>query len=371
MKISKTLQAGAAIGLFIGLMAAGVAPLQAITINTSLVGDPGNPDDTWGYGGVAYTYAIGTTEVNLAQYTAFLNAVAATDTYGLYNTDMLSVEQISGITRSGSSGTYTYAVSGPLGITPAGADSPGDRPVTYVSWFDAARFANWMANGQPTGAQNNSTTEDGAYSLFGATSGLGFTKNATNPNTGLATTWWIPSEDEWYKAAYYDPSATGPADDYWTYPTRSDSTPDNDIGATANQANWRSSLGGPNAIYSVTGQFGLPADNQNYLTNGGAYSGSASYYGTFDQAGNVEEWSDGLFASLGRVKRGGDWGTAGSSGMASYDREYQIPTWESDVVGFRVATVPEPSTGLLLLIGTAALMIRRRRWISAVPFSDV
>ena len=64
------------------------------------------------------------------------------------------------IQRSGSSGIYTYSVAGDW----------ADRPVNWVDWGDAARFANWLHNGQPTGAQDLTTTEDGAYYLNGATS---------------------------------------------------------------------------------------------------------------------------------------------------------------------------------------------------------
>lgn len=137
----------------------------AITIPTVPVGNPGNvadttvmQDGTKGYGSVAYNYRIGTTEVTVGQYTAFLNAVAATDTYALYNTKMATNLNIAGIARSGSSGGYTYSVIG-----------SANHPVTYVGWGDAARFANWLHNGQPTGAQSASTTEDGAYTLNGAT----------------------------------------------------------------------------------------------------------------------------------------------------------------------------------------------------------
>lgn len=175
----------AALGLALGMMATTVQ--SQVTIPTVTVGDVGNPADSTGYGAVSYVYNISVTEVSVAQYTAFLNAVAAADTYNLYNPNMASNLNVVGITRSGSSGSYTYAVSG-----------SGNRPVTYVSWFDAARFANWLANGQPMGAQDNATTENGAYSLFGATSGVSFTKNSINPNTSEATTYWIPSEDEWY-----------------------------------------------------------------------------------------------------------------------------------------------------------------------------
>lgn len=102
------------------------------------VGNAGNAADTTGYGAVSYAYQIGKYEVTNAQYGAFLNAAAQTDSYGLYNTSMASF----GITRSGSSGSFTYSVTGAL----------ANRPVVYVSWFGAARMANWMMNGQGSGS---------------------------------------------------------------------------------------------------------------------------------------------------------------------------------------------------------------------------
>ena len=334
----------AACGLALGMMA--TTGLAQVTIPTVTVGDVSNPEDSTGYGGVSYVYNIAVTEVNLFQYTAFLNAVAATDTYNLYNTNMGTNANIAGITRSGSSGSYTYAVSG-----------SGNRPVTYVSWFDAARFANWVANGQPTGAQGNATTENGAYTLNGATSGVGFTKNAINPNTSSTTTWWIPSENEWYKAAYYDPGAGGPSDDYWLYATRSDSAPGNEIGAGANQANYRA------GDYATTPGNNTYSSSQNYLTDGGAFSSSGSYYGTFDQGGNVWEWNDAVIAGSSRGLRGGSWGNYDGA-LQSSVRGYGTPTDEYNYVGFRVASVPEPSTAVLMLLGGGAWLLWKRRKVT-------
>ena len=184
----------------------------AVTFDWATVGDEGNANDSTGYGSVAYTYQIATKEVNLIQYTEFLNAVAATDVNGLYNPNMASNGNIAGITRSGSSGSYTYSVIG-----------SGLRPVTYVGWNDAARFVNWLQNGQGAGS-----TETGVYDM-----------SLTTPVRSGSASFWIPSENEWYKAAYYDPGVDGPGDDYWLYPTRSDTAPGNVIGSGANQANFR------------------------------------------------------------------------------------------------------------------------------------
>lgn len=98
----------------------------------------------------------------------------------------------------------------------------GQKPVTNVNWYMAARFANWYANGKPqTQAQIASTTEDGAYTLNGNT---GYpTRNINNPNTGSAVSYYLPSENEWYKAAYYKGGGVNAG--YWNYATQSNVQP--------------------------------------------------------------------------------------------------------------------------------------------------
>ena len=190
-----------------------VTAQAAITVDTVSVGNPNNAADTRynnvAVGAVPYTYAIGKCEITAGQYTAFLNAVAQTDTYGLYNTAMADPVSDLGcsIQRSGALGHYAYSV-------------PSDwtnRPVNYVSWGDAARFCNWLKNNQPaTHVEDSSTTEDGSYYLNGATSRSALMAVTRKANA----TWVIPTENEWYKAAYYDPNKPGGAG-YWDYPTKS------------------------------------------------------------------------------------------------------------------------------------------------------
>src|SRR4029079_16543491 len=97
-------------------------------------------------------------EVTVAQYAQFLNAVAATDSYGLYDVNMGSDPHIAGIVRNGSPGSYIYEVIGSR-----------KKPIAYTTWGNAARFANWVNNGQTAGSQGPGTTETGAYQLNGAT----------------------------------------------------------------------------------------------------------------------------------------------------------------------------------------------------------
>lgn len=281
--------------------------------------DPSDGDSgtggTQNFGAVPYEYSIGKFEVTLEQYTAFLNAVAATDTFRLYTANMATDLNSAGIAQSGSSGGFTYSVIG-----------DGTRPVTYVSWFDAARFCNWLHNGRPNGAQDATTTENGAYPLNGATGGVGIVLNR-------GAKFWIPSEDEWYKAAYHQPAGQGgDGDNYWLYPTKSNALPGNTIGPLplANHANFLTT------VFSVT-QNGSYDANQNYLTAVSSYPGSGGFYGTFDQGGNVYEWNDAVISGSFRGLRGGSWDDS-EINLRSSKRLLNVPNGENNNIGFRVAS---------------------------------
>lgn len=99
----------------------------------------------------------------------------------------------------------------------------------------------------------------------------------------------------------------------------------------------------------------------NVTTVGSA--GSASFYGTFDQGGNVFELTDTVARLLGepyRVMRGGAW-RLGVDDLSASARLNLIPTLEFDDVGFRVASVPEPHAGLLAAFGLAGVLLFRRQ----------
>jgi len=296
-----------------------------VVYSTVTIGNPNNAADITDFGQVNYSYQIGKYEVTIGQYAAFLNAVAATDTYSLYNSSMATDLNSAGITQSGSPGSYTYTVM-------SNGGNSANRPITYVTWFDAARFANWMANGQPIGAQSSTTTENGAYNLNGATSGLAIVKNATNPNTGAAPTYYIPSENEWYKAAYYSPTLNNGAGGYYLLATQSNSNPGNSIGSSSNQAN------NFTTVFSVTQASNYFFATQNYLTNVGVFTQSGSYYGTFDQSGNVWEWNDLDGTSKPyRGIRGGYW-FGGATPMQSVLYTTDSPTRADNGIGFRLAS---------------------------------
>ena len=303
------------------------------------VGNPGNAaDPETGYGGVDYIYNIGKFEVTTGQYTEFLNAVAETDTYGLYNTDMGDPSPgIRGcnIQRSGSSGSYAYAVA---------ADWE-DRPVNCLGWGDAARFANWLTNGMPTGAQDLTTTEDGSYLLDGAMSDAALVA-VTRKNPEDGGRYYIPSEDEWYKAAYH--KNDGDTGNYYDYPTSSDAVPSNSLidPDPGNNANF-TDIG-----YTISMPY--------YRTEVGEFENSDSPYYTFDMGGNVWEWNEAIPSWLRRGLRGGVFGSSYSYLQATL-RSYHYPTTEDGFFGFRVSQVPEPGSTMLVFFGGVGLLGRRRK----------
>jgi len=305
-----------------------------VVMETVPVGNFGNAGEMsggsaggWGLdricGAVDYAYNIGKYEVTAGQYTEFLNAVAATDPYGLYHSSMHSLALGCQITRHGSDGNYTYDFSG----RPSGAEADWvNRPVNYVSWGDAARFANWLHNGQPTGEPSFGTTESGSYDLSATQDYYG--PDGETPAHGsddwyalnaalLAiirepdATWVIPSEDEWYKSAYH--KNDGDTGNYYDFPTSSDSVP--------GYVNYSGDLSGtgtpftdggtdPGNYVTYDGDFGTLGIGYPYFrTEVGEWENSDSPYGTSDQGGNMMEWND-TVSGFGRGLRGGSFNYA-------------------------------------------------------------
>jgi formylglycine-generating enzyme required for sulfatase activity len=317
MESSKTLMTVLAAGVLGGVCVARAAGAQPVVIETVPVGNLGNAADVifiGTYGAVDYQFSIGKFEVTAGQYAAFLNAVAASDPEGLYHPrmdyDADPSREGCNIKRHGAAGSYTYSV----------APDWADRPVNYVSWADAARFSNWLHNGQPTGAQDLTTTEDGSYFLNGI---------AENDDEGLEdvvrepdATWVIPAEDEWYKAAYHrNDGVTG---NYWNYPTGTN-------GVVSNQL--VDPDPGDNATYGGN-TIGAPY----YRTEVGAHENSASPYGTFDQGGNVMEFTEAVPVSDIRRIRGGSWFWGNILGKFDVDDVMHSSDQFNDL-GFRVVSL--------------------------------
>ena len=330
--------------VFIGsLVVFALLPLRVsatVILESVPVGNPGNiSDPSTGYGAVTSAFRMSKYKVTIAQYTEFLNAVAAQQgarsnagwsvIKGLYKCEMDELKsdcvstkrqdpgRLIQRTGDGTSGSpYVYSVR----TSTAWAGDAGNRPIPWVTWFDAARFANWMHNSQPS----NSGTETGAYTLVDYQV-AGYV--ARNPGA----LFWIPSEDEWYKAAYYDPTKSGNL--YWNYPAKSDVPPRIALvssNAAAPAANFQN-------VYK-----GNPAG---VLTPVGAYTTSTSYYGTFDQGGLLWEWTEAAYpdpsAGPNRIVRGGSWGPGVTPLRKTIRRDYgpmgTDPFYYDDDTGFRLA----------------------------------
>ena len=281
---------------------------NAFTMEFVTIGNPGNAADTTGSpnpaGSVAYTYNLGKYEVSR---------------------DM--------ITKANSAGG--------LGITLLDMSSYGgngvNRPATGVSWYEAATYVNWL---------NTSTGGTAAYKFVGGTFQLWSSTdagyNASNMFRNSLAKYWLPSSNEWYKAAYGNLNGT------WNnYATGSDSAPTSVASGTAANT----------AVY--TPQSG-PAD----ITS----AGGLSPWGTMGQGGNVWEWNESAFdgsnntAGENRELRGGSWGSGGVGLSASNRNNLNPANSNSDNgLGFRVASVPEPSALSLLAIGLGGLALVRRR----------
>lgn len=310
-------------------------------IDWMTVGDPGNTADTTTYGAVASSFQIMKFEFTNQQYTDFLNSVDpnGTNPNSVYNTNQGSNARGGISFNSGNASGSKYAVR----------PNMGDKPVNYVSWFDAARVSNWLMNG----ATGTSSTETGAYTLNNVTSG-----NA--PAVDSSAAFFIPTEDQWYKAAYYKGGNTNAG--YWSYATQSNTDPTavtagstgiGSSGSTGNFANYNNAASWNSQTGNVT----------TVGTNGGA-----SAYGAFDMSGNVTEWNDLTGAAdSSRGHRGGAWNQFVVSNLSSPGRSTDTPSNELFNRGFRLASpvaVPEPSTWVMGLAGIACAgwgAFRRRK----------
>jgi len=298
----------------VGLLAAPVLKADTFgsggnqfTMDFTTIGNAGNAADTTGspnpVGSVGYTYQMGTYEVSRGMIDAY-NALVP-----VHGGPTLTMSDMSSFGGNGA-----------------------NRPATSVSWNEAARFVNWL---------NTSSGYDAAYQFdtAGGNDNIALWEvgdagyNAGNPFRNSNAHYFLPSEDEWYKAAYYDPNANGGLGGYWNYATGSDTAPVTTSGGTASGT----------AVYrdGVNTNPPGPAD----ITN----AGGLSAYGTMAQNGNVWEWGENGFtapndsAGESRVIRGGGWGNS-SDFLSSSFRNFGSPTNENSFIGFRVAAVPEPSS---------------------------
>lgn len=291
------------------------------------IGNPGNAPDTSGNpnpaGSVSYTYGIAKYETQadfIAKYNAeFGNANNLVITYG----------------------------------------NIGKKPANYISWNKAARFVNWLNTSSGGFAAYKYTTGGVQDNIALWTTEDSLDYDPLNPFRSKRARYVLPSTDEWYKAAYYDPNKPGGAG-YWDYPTGSDTAPTPVGSGTAPGT----------AVYNL---------NVEYDNNSAAdadLAGGLSPYGVMGLGGNLWEWQEGGGTLINtavaghRVQRGGWYNDTNAYSMLSTTFENnKPPTYEIWMTGFRVVSlstsqppaVPEPSMMLIgTVFGLGGLLAKRR-----------
>jgi formylglycine-generating enzyme required for sulfatase activity len=272
------------------------------TIDFVNIGNAGNAADTTGYGAVPYEYRVGTYEITQ-------DAITKATASGMSNV---------------TAGAWT-----------------GSQPAANISWYGAAAFVNWLNTS--TGHQAAyDLTFSGSWSMNLWSSGQAWTAGGENLYRHKEAFYFLPSENEWYKAAYYNPGGSN----YFLYPTASSSVPTAVASGTTSGT----------AVYD--GEASVPAA----VTN----AGGSSPYGTMGQGGNVWEWNESAYNGTNssstevRAQRGGFW-PSDAFGLSSSLRGLDAPASQDVAIGFRVASVPEPSTYALLLLGAGAAYLWKRR----------
>ncbi|MHC4562559.1 MAG: formylglycine-generating enzyme family protein [Planctomycetota bacterium] len=209
-------------------------------------------------------------------------------------------------------------------------------PIGNVSWYEAAQFVNWL---------NTSTGHQAAYKFTGTQGtstyaldiwGAAEADNGTNFFRHKDAFYFLPTEDEWVKAGYWNGTSLQP---YATKP-----------GDTLHQGDGASGTG-----WNYDYPDGQPWD---------VGSGSEEVNGTFDMMGNVREWMEShdgndLGAGSAHGMRGGSFDYL--TGLSSSYRTAYSPYFELYNTGLRVASIPEPCSLGLLWLGGLALLKRNRK----------
>ena len=255
------------------------------------IGNAGNAaDGTTGYGAVGYNYQISKTEVTIAEFTA---------------------------SGAGNGNENHWNDSGD------GTSVGPNAPASGVSLYEAMKYCNWMTSGNI----NSGLYENKGSDVWGAK------MNRATVMAGSVNYFAVPTENEWYKAAYFKPDTSG----YSLYANGMDTVPTQGAAAGWNYYNGGYVNGSPN--YTWTAGYGGVEQN-----------------GTYNMMGNVGEWMEDAVGVL----RGGGYDDDESSLRSSGRGVNYFPAGEFNVIGFRVVAIPEPATALSLLLGGLIITGYRR-----------
>ena len=281
---------------------------NAFSIDFVEIGNPGNVADTTGFpnpvGSVGYVYNISKYEISRSM----IENANATGTLGITLNDLASF----------------------------GGNYP-NRPANGISWYEAAKFVNYL-NIQAGSVSAYKFDSNGMFQIWSSFD-VGF--NSSNPFRNPNAKYWLPSTDEWYKAAYGSPSGQ-----WYNYPNGSDSPPDIITNGTTGSVHWLAPSVGPADINDA---------------------GGLSSWGIMAQGGNIGEWMETAYdgindsASENRANRGGSWYSNSNFQLSTSQLSFDPATEIDNGTGFRVAGVPEPSAVSLLAIGLGGLAMMRLR----------
>jgi formylglycine-generating enzyme required for sulfatase activity len=283
--------------------------------------NPTNTSVSGGYGIVDHNYRIGAYEVTNEQWNKFTASL--------------------GVPVTGADGGYSHSFydwgTGTINV-----------PTNYVSWFEGAQFVNWLNTSTGhlpaykfTGTQG---TSDYTFAVWNA-SDAGY--DAANPFRNKAAKYYLPTESEWVKAAYWNGTTLQ------NYATRAGQSVSQGHGQNATGWNFYDEINNQWATYPF-GPWNVG-------------SGSKELNGTYDMMGNLWEWMESPFtngdysATSSRALRGGSFGNYASS-MSVSDRHSSSPASDDEYgMGLRVASVPEPGTIGLLVCGAITGLLWWRR----------
>ena len=286
---------------------------NTFTIDFVTIGNPGNGDDAGAgggiysqpFGGVSYVYRMGVTEVPQDWIDKATNL-------GLANVTALP---------------WT-----------------GNQPAGSMTWYEAAAFVNWLNASTGHQAAYN-LNYNGGWSMNLWDSPRAWQLGGENRYRNKDAYYFLPSDDEWYKAAYHQND--GVTANYWDYATGSNTIPTAVMSGT----------GAGTAVYNHQNGFPAAVDN----------NGGLSAYGTRGQNGNVLEWQESAADGVNsgsfedRATRGGDWTSFEIQLSLPWSRIGRAPSFDPTSMGFRVASVPEPGSALLFAASAFPLLLRRRR----------